>query len=37
MHAGLTMACDYRVGTTQEEAFDDTFAQVALVETSGLV
>jgi hypothetical protein len=37
MHAGLTMACDYRAGATQEEAFDEAFAQVAVVETSGLV
>ena len=36
MHLGLIMECDYREGTTQEEAFDEAFAQVELAETYGL-
>jgi alkanesulfonate monooxygenase SsuD/methylene tetrahydromethanopterin reductase-like flavin-dependent oxidoreductase (luciferase family) len=30
------MECDYRTGTTQEEAFDEAFAQIELAETYGL-
>lgn len=36
MHLGLIMECDYRTGTTQEEAFDEAFAQIELAETYGL-
>ena len=36
MHLGLIMECDYREGTTQEEAFEEAFAQVELAETYGL-
>lgn len=36
MHLGLIMECDYRTGTTQEEAFDEAFAQTELAETYGL-
>lgn len=36
MHLGVIMECDYREGATQEEAFDEVFAQVDLAETCGL-
>ena len=36
MHLGLVMECDYREGTTQEEAFDEAFALTELAETGGL-
>ena len=36
MHLGLIMECDYRYGTTQEEAFDEAFAQVETAEADGL-
>jgi alkanesulfonate monooxygenase SsuD/methylene tetrahydromethanopterin reductase-like flavin-dependent oxidoreductase (luciferase family) len=36
MHLGLVMECDYREGSTQEEAFDEVFAQTDLAETGGL-
>ena len=36
MHVGLIMECDYRYGTTQEDAFDEAFALVETAETNGL-
>lgn len=36
MHCGLIMECDYRLGSTQDEAFDELFTQVDLAETCGL-
>jgi alkanesulfonate monooxygenase SsuD/methylene tetrahydromethanopterin reductase-like flavin-dependent oxidoreductase (luciferase family) len=30
------MECDYRVGTTQEDAFDEAFALMEIAETYGL-
>jgi hypothetical protein len=36
MHVGLVMECDYREGVTQEEAFDEVFAQMDVAETGGL-
>ena len=36
MHVGLVMECDYRVGATQEEAFEEVFAQMEIAETGGL-
>src|SRR5438309_5311199 len=36
MHLGLIMECDYRVGATQEEAFDEAFALVETAEADGL-
>lgn len=36
MHLGLVMECDYREGTTQEEAFEEAFALMETAETGGL-
>ena len=36
MHLGLVMECDYRYGTTQEEAFEEAFALMGTAETGGL-
>ena len=36
MHLGLSMECDYRYGTTQEEAFQEAFTLVDVAETGGL-
>ena len=36
MHVGLVMECDYRVGSTQEEAFAEIFTQMEIAETGGL-
>jgi alkanesulfonate monooxygenase SsuD/methylene tetrahydromethanopterin reductase-like flavin-dependent oxidoreductase (luciferase family) len=36
MHLGLVMECDYRQGATQEEAFEEIFAQMEIAETDGL-
>src|SRR3989442_4073966 len=36
MHLGLIMECDYRYGTTQEDAFDEAFALVETAEADGL-
>ena len=36
MHIGLVMECDYRVGATQEEAFEEIFTQMEVAETTGL-
>ena len=36
MHLGLSMECDYRYGTTQEEAFQEAFTLVDAAETGGL-
>ena len=36
MHFGLMMECDYREGASQEEAFEEAFAQVEAAETLGL-
>ena len=36
MHLGLIMECDYRYGTTQEDAFDEAFALVETAEVDGL-
>lgn len=36
MHLGLVMECDYRYGTTQEEAFEEVFSLMETAETGGL-
>jgi len=36
MHYGLVMECDYRYGTTQEDAFQEAFTLVDAAETGGL-
>ena len=36
MHVGLVMECDYRVGATQEEAFEEVFTQMEIAETGGI-
>ncbi len=36
MHIGLVMECDYRAGATQQEAFDEAFAQTEPAETHRL-
>ena len=36
MHYGLIMECDYRYGTSQEEAFDEAFAMSDTAEKGGL-
>lgn len=36
MHVGLVMECDYRVGATQEEAFDEAMRQAEIAEQLGL-
>lgn len=36
MHVGLVMECDYRHGTTQEEAFEEVFSLMDAAETGGL-
>lgn len=36
MHVGLVMECDYREGSTQEEAFEEMFALVETAEAEGL-
>lgn len=36
MHIGLVMECDYRVGATQEEAFDEALQQAEYAESLGL-
>src|SRR5712692_3773131 len=36
MHLGLIMECDYRYGTTQEDAFDEAFALMETAEADGL-
>ena len=36
MHLGLVMECDYRYGTTQEEAFEEAFDLMETAETDGL-
>jgi alkanesulfonate monooxygenase SsuD/methylene tetrahydromethanopterin reductase-like flavin-dependent oxidoreductase (luciferase family) len=36
MHIGLVMECDYRVGATQEEAFDEALRQAEFAERLGL-
>ena len=36
MHFGLVMECDYRESATQEEAFEEAFAQMELAESCGL-
>ncbi|HXH11780.1 MAG TPA: LLM class flavin-dependent oxidoreductase [Alphaproteobacteria bacterium] len=36
MHCGLTMECDFREGTTEEEAFEELFALVETAESCGL-
>jgi alkanesulfonate monooxygenase SsuD/methylene tetrahydromethanopterin reductase-like flavin-dependent oxidoreductase (luciferase family) len=36
MHLGLVMECDYREGTTQEDAFEEAFALLETAETGGL-
>ena len=36
MHCGLTMECDYRVGTTEEEAFAEAFTLMETAESCGL-
>jgi alkanesulfonate monooxygenase SsuD/methylene tetrahydromethanopterin reductase-like flavin-dependent oxidoreductase (luciferase family) len=36
VHLGLVMECDYRYGTTQEEAFEEAFALMETAETGGL-
>jgi alkanesulfonate monooxygenase SsuD/methylene tetrahydromethanopterin reductase-like flavin-dependent oxidoreductase (luciferase family) len=36
MHLGLVMECDYREGTTQEEAFEEVFALMEIAEQTGL-
>ena len=36
MHFGLIMECDYRYGTTQEEAFQEAFKLVDTAESEGL-
>jgi alkanesulfonate monooxygenase SsuD/methylene tetrahydromethanopterin reductase-like flavin-dependent oxidoreductase (luciferase family) len=36
MHVGLVMECDYRVGATQEEAFEEAMRQAEYAEQLGL-
>ena len=36
MHYGLMMECDYRYGTTQEDAFQEAFSLVDAAESGGL-
>ena len=36
MHLGLIMECDYRYGTTQEDAFEEAFSLVDAAEEGGL-
>jgi alkanesulfonate monooxygenase SsuD/methylene tetrahydromethanopterin reductase-like flavin-dependent oxidoreductase (luciferase family) len=36
MHCGLVMECDYRVGATQEQAFDEAMVQAECAERLGL-
>ena len=36
MHLGLVMECDYREEASQEEAFQETLAQVEAAESLGL-
>jgi alkanesulfonate monooxygenase SsuD/methylene tetrahydromethanopterin reductase-like flavin-dependent oxidoreductase (luciferase family) len=36
MHLGLVMECDYREGTTQEEAFEEAFQMAEAAEELGL-
>ena len=36
MHVGLVMECDYRMGVTQEEAFDEAFAMADVADEFGL-
>jgi alkanesulfonate monooxygenase SsuD/methylene tetrahydromethanopterin reductase-like flavin-dependent oxidoreductase (luciferase family) len=36
MHIGLVMECDYRVGATQEQAFEEFFTQMEIAEAEGL-
>ena len=36
MHLGLVMECDYRYGSTQEEAFEEAFALMETAETGEL-
>ena len=36
MHFGLSMECDYRYGTTQEDAFEEAFSLVDAAESGGL-
>ena len=36
MHYGLVMECDYRYGTTQEDAFQEAFGLVDAAESGGL-
>ncbi|HAA94799.1 MAG TPA: hypothetical protein DCE26_03810 [Dehalococcoidia bacterium] len=36
MHYGLVMECDYRYGSSQEEAFDEAFAMADAAENGGL-
>ena len=35
MHVGLNMECDYRVGHTQEQAFDEAFRVADMAEEAG--
>ncbi|MYC30777.1 MAG: LLM class flavin-dependent oxidoreductase [Chloroflexi bacterium] len=36
MHVGLVMECDYRMGVTQEEAFEEAFAMADTADEFGL-
>ncbi len=36
MHVGLVMECDYRMGVTQEEAFNEAFAMAETADEYGL-
>jgi alkanesulfonate monooxygenase SsuD/methylene tetrahydromethanopterin reductase-like flavin-dependent oxidoreductase (luciferase family) len=36
MHVGLVLECDYRVGASQEEAFDEALRQAEYAERLGL-
>ena len=36
MHVGLVMECDYRMGVTQEEAFEEAFAMAETADENGL-
>ena len=36
MHIGLVMECDYRVGATQEQAFEELFTQMEIAEAEDL-
>jgi alkanesulfonate monooxygenase SsuD/methylene tetrahydromethanopterin reductase-like flavin-dependent oxidoreductase (luciferase family) len=35
MHCGLVMECDHRQGASQEEAFEEIFAQMEIAESEG--